>query len=103
MIRLLPALEKLQRYLATANRWKIGQKAFFLALLRVWFTDDNAIVRQKLRAIAIREIAPLLAEIIRQGIQEGVMTVSLSRSDRRSDCVSGAGRRRKDWRSDSLV
>ena len=73
---LLPALEKLQRYIATANRWKVGQKAFFLALLRVWFTDDNAIVRQKLRAIGIREVAPLLAEIIRQGIQEGVMTAS---------------------------
>ena len=73
---LLPALEKLQRYLAIANRWKIGQKAFILALLHVWFTDDNAIMRQKLRAAAIREIAPLLAEIIRQGIQEGVMTVT---------------------------
>jgi AcrR family transcriptional regulator len=73
---LLPALEKFQRFLATANRWKIGQKAFFLALLRVWFTDDNAIVRQKLRAIALREIAPLFTEIIRQGIQEGVMKVA---------------------------
>jgi len=73
---LLPALEKLQRYIATANRWKVGQKAFFLALLRVWFTDDNAIVRQKLRAIGIREVAPLLAEIIRQGIQEDVMTAT---------------------------
>jgi len=73
---LLPALEKFQRYLATANRWKIGQKAFFLALLRVWFTDDNAIVRQKLRATAIREIAPLLTEITRQGMREGVMTVT---------------------------
>ena len=72
----LPALDKFRGYLATLNRWKIGQKAFFLALLRVWFTDDNAIVRQKLRAAAIREIAPLLAEIIRQGIQEGVMTVT---------------------------
>jgi len=74
--RMLPALEKLQRYLATANRWKIGQKAFFLALLRVWFTDHNAIMRQKLRTTAIREIAPLLTEIIRQGIQEGVMTAT---------------------------
>jgi len=72
----LPALDKFRRYLATANRWKVGQKAFFLALLRVWFTDDNAIVRQKLRATAIREIAPLLAEIIRQGNQEGVMTAT---------------------------
>ena len=72
----LPALEKLQRFLAVANRWKVGQKAFFLALLRVWFTDDNAIVRQKLRTTAIREVAPLLAEIIRQGIREGAMTAT---------------------------
>ena len=72
----LPALDKFQRYLDTLNQWKVGQKAFFLALLRVWFTDDNAIVRQKLRATAIREIAPLLSEIIRQGIQEGVMTAT---------------------------
>ncbi len=72
----LPALDKFQRYLAVANRWKIGQKAFFLALLRVWFTDDNAVVRQKLRAIGIREIAPLLSAIIGQGVQEGVMRVS---------------------------
>jgi len=72
----LPALDKFQRYLAVANRWKVGQKAFFLALLRVWFTDDNAVVRQKLRAIGIREIAPLLAEILCQGVQEGVMRVS---------------------------
>jgi hypothetical protein len=47
-----------------------------MALLRVWFTDDNAIVRQKLRATGIREIAPLLAEIIRQGVQEGAMTAT---------------------------
>ncbi len=73
---LLPALEKLQRFLAVANRWKVGQKTFFLALLRVWFTDENAIVRQKLRATGMREVAPLLAEIIRQGIREGVMTVT---------------------------
>jgi AcrR family transcriptional regulator len=72
----LPAFDKFQRYLATANRWKVGQKAFFLALLRVWFTDDNAVVRQKLRAIGIREIAPLLTEIIRQGVKEGVMTTT---------------------------
>lgn len=72
----LPALDKFQRYLAVANRWKVGQKAFFLALLRVWFTDDNAVVRQKLRAIGIRKIAPLLSEIIYQGVQEGVMRVS---------------------------
>jgi AcrR family transcriptional regulator len=72
----LPALDKFQRYIDVGNRWKVEQKAFFLALLRVWFTDENAVVRQKLRAIATREIAPLLARIIRQGVQEGVMRAS---------------------------
>ncbi len=45
-------------------------------LERVWYADDNAIVRQKLRATAMREVAPLFAEIIRQGNQEGVMTAT---------------------------
>src|SRR5579883_1331842 len=44
----LPALDKFQRYLDTLNRWKVGRKDFFIALLRVWYADDNAIVRQKL-------------------------------------------------------
>src|SRR6516164_9739279 len=44
----LPALEKLQSYFATIARWRTAQKTFFLSLLRVWYLDDNAIVRQKL-------------------------------------------------------
>lgn len=72
----LSALDKFQRYLDVANRWKIGQKAVLLALMRVWFTDENTVVRQKLRAAMMREIAPLLSEIILQGVQEGVMMVS---------------------------
>ncbi len=72
----LPALDKLQRTFATLARWKTAQKAFFLALLRVWYTDDNAIVRQKMRAAAVKRVAPLLTVIIRQGIQEGVLTAS---------------------------
>ena len=72
----LPALDKFQGYLDIGNRWKVRQKTFLLALMRVWFNDENAIVRQKLRATTIRTIAPLLSEIIRQGVQEGVMRVS---------------------------
>ena len=72
----LPALEKFQRFFATVNRYKITQKAFFLELLRVWYTDDNAIVRQKLRAAGVKLVTPWLSVIIRQGIQEGVLTTS---------------------------
>jgi AcrR family transcriptional regulator len=72
----LPALEKFQRFFATLGRWKTAQKTFLLALLRVWYTDDNAIVRQKLHTARIKRMAPLLTAIIRQGIQEGVMITS---------------------------
>jgi hypothetical protein len=47
-----------------------------LELLRVWLADENAIVRQKLFAMMAKRATPLLAEIIRQGIQEGVFKTS---------------------------
>ncbi len=72
----LSALEKLQRFFATLNSWKIALKGFFLALLRVWYTDDNAIVRQKMLITGSKRIIPLLTAIIRQGIKEGVLTTS---------------------------
>jgi TetR/AcrR family transcriptional repressor of nem operon len=68
----LSALEKLHRYFDTALRWKSGRKAFMLQLLRVWLSDENAIVRQKLLNMSIEHITPLLSQIIRQGVREGV-------------------------------
>jgi phenylpyruvate tautomerase PptA (4-oxalocrotonate tautomerase family) len=72
----LSALEKLNRYCSTAGRWKIAKKTFILELLRVWLADENAIVRQKLFAMSVKRVKPLLTEIIRQGIREGVLTTS---------------------------
>ena len=72
----LPALEKLRRFFPMLARWKTARKTFILALLRVWYTDDNALFRQKLRATVVKRVTPLLTEIIRQGIQEGVLTTS---------------------------
>jgi hypothetical protein len=45
-----------------------------LELLRVWLADENAIVRQKLFALSTKRVTPLLAEIVRQGVREGVFT-----------------------------
>jgi AcrR family transcriptional regulator len=67
----LPALEKLQRFASTLDRWKTAQKTFLLAMLRVWYTDDNALVREKVRLIGTRRFVPLIARIIQQGIEEG--------------------------------
>lgn len=72
----LPALEKLQGYFSLIVRWRTERKAFVLELARVWLADDNAIVRQKLHTTGLKRTAPLLAAIIRQGIEEGIFTTS---------------------------
>jgi AcrR family transcriptional regulator len=72
----MSALEKLQRFYPTLARWKTARKTFFLALLQTLYADDNAIFRQKIRAMAIKQAAPLLTEIIHQGMREGVLTTA---------------------------
>jgi hypothetical protein len=64
----------MKRYFNTAGRWKTENKALMLDLMRVWYTDANALMRQKQEAAAMKRIAPMLVEIIRQGITEGVFT-----------------------------
>jgi TetR/AcrR family transcriptional regulator, transcriptional repressor for nem operon len=70
----LPAIEKLRHYFAAGSRWKTDRKSFMLDLLHVWYTDSNALVRQRQGDAAIQRIGPMLAEIVRQGITEGVFT-----------------------------
>jgi len=72
----VPAIEKLRRYFAAGSRWKTDRKSFMLDLLRVWYTDSNALVRQKQGTAAIQRISPMLAKIVRQGISEGAFTTA---------------------------
>jgi AcrR family transcriptional regulator len=72
----LPALEKLRRFFPTLAQWKTARKDFILALMHILYADDNAIFRQKARALAVKRVTPLLSTVIRQGIQEGVSTTA---------------------------
>jgi AcrR family transcriptional regulator len=72
----LPAIEKLQGFFATLDRLRIAHKADVVKLGRVWYTDDNAIVRQKVDEAVLEQRAPLLNEIVRQGVREGVFTTT---------------------------
>src|SRR5262245_49605557 len=72
----LGALEKLQRYIDTGVRWKTARKTLMIELLRVWYTDHNAIVRQKIWAKMSKQTMPLLIEIFDQGIREGVLNIA---------------------------
>jgi AcrR family transcriptional regulator len=69
----VPALEKLQRFFTSIARWESGQKGVILALLSVWYRNDNAIVREKVRIMTLRVLAPPLTRIIHQGVTEGTL------------------------------
>jgi TetR/AcrR family transcriptional repressor of nem operon len=72
----LPTLEKLHRFFDTAARWKTARKEYILSLTRVWYADENAIVRQKIYTSQLKWSAPHFEKIIRQGMQEGVFNTS---------------------------
>ena len=67
----LPAIAKLDRVFSGIGRWKTERKSLVLALLTVWMSDDNAIVREKLRRNMVRRLVPTLSPIVQQGIDEG--------------------------------
>ena len=70
----LSALEKFDRCFAALARWKTAQRSYVMALLRGWYTDNNAIVRQKAYARMLTDIPPLFADVIDQGVRERVFT-----------------------------
>src|SRR2546421_7807653 len=72
----LSAIEKLQGFFDTLDRLRIAHKTDVVKLGRVWYTDDNAIVRQKVDEAVREQRAPLLNEIVRQGIREGAFTIA---------------------------
>ncbi|EFH85228.1 TetR/AcrR family transcriptional regulator [Ktedonobacter racemifer] len=72
----LSALDKLQRFFATINQQNSAQKSLALAFMRVWYTDDNAIARQKMHTTRVKRVTPWLTTIISQGVQEGSLTTA---------------------------
>lgn len=72
----LTALAKFERFFATINNLKIAQKAFLIELLRVWHADGNALMRQKIRAAALSQLAPLVSAMVGQGLAEGVLNTT---------------------------
>lgn len=72
----LPAVAKLQAVFDVAGRWKAQRRELMVELLRAWYSDDNAIVREHLRRETTARLTPLLAAIVGQGASEGVFHVT---------------------------
>lgn len=72
------ALEKINDFFDSSVRWKTARKDLMMAIMRAWYSDDNAILRQKLTAIAIDRYSPWINQIIHQGVEEGVFETPYS-------------------------
>jgi TetR/AcrR family transcriptional repressor of nem operon len=72
----LTAIEKFQGFFDTLDRLRIAHKAEVVKLGRIWYADSNAIVRLNVDEAERSQRAPLLAEIVRQGIEEGTFTTA---------------------------
>jgi hypothetical protein len=70
----LPALRKLERALGGIARFKADQKELVLTIMEIWNSDGNALVRERLRRLTGSRLTPILSLVIRQGIEEGVIT-----------------------------
>jgi AcrR family transcriptional regulator len=72
----LSAVQKFEGIFSGIAQWKGERTELMLELLRVWFSDDNTVVREGLRRAVTERLTPLLHDILRQGVAEGAFSVS---------------------------
>jgi AcrR family transcriptional regulator len=72
----MSAPDKLVAVFGGIAAFKAERSDLILAVMRVWQSDSNAIVREKLRTQTLERFAPALAKIVRQGCDEGAFTAT---------------------------
>jgi AcrR family transcriptional regulator len=71
---LLSPIDKFHQFFNSTAQWKNARKPFLLGLISVYYSDENALLRQKVNASSIDHLAPLLTSIIQEGIQTRVFS-----------------------------
>jgi AcrR family transcriptional regulator len=72
----LSGVEKLQTMFTVGGSWKGQQRDLLVPLIRGWYQPGNDVVRVRVEAAAYEQFRPLMAQVLRQGVAEGTMTVS---------------------------
>lgn len=70
------AVEKFQALFGDIAQYKAEQRDLIFGFMRVWLSDDNAVVREHFRRQMVGRLEPVMATIVRQGVTEGVFTVT---------------------------
>ena len=71
----LTAPQKFDLLFDSIGRYKVARYDLVMAILDIWLSEDNALVREKFRRDVASRMVPLLSSIIRQGAREGSMAV----------------------------
>jgi AcrR family transcriptional regulator len=69
------ALEKFHALFSDIAQYKAEHRELILGFLRVWDSDENAVVREHFRRSMVRRLHPLLTVIVHQGVVEGSFSV----------------------------
>jgi AcrR family transcriptional regulator len=77
----ISAPEKIRSLFSGISQYKNARRELRVGILEVWLSDDNAIVREKMRRATSFRLTPILALILRQGKEEGVFTVESPEHD----------------------
>jgi AcrR family transcriptional regulator len=72
----MDAVTKLNEVFARSNSFKAQNRELIIAIAKVFYADSNVLLRSRLSERSISSVAPIIAEIIRQGNEEGSMHVA---------------------------
>ncbi|MFI5845334.1 TetR/AcrR family transcriptional regulator [Catenuloplanes sp. NPDC051500] len=70
------ALERLEGVFGGLAAFKAGQRDLIIAMMTVWMSDENAVLREHFRRRSIAALTPLLADILRQGARERTFAIT---------------------------
>lgn len=71
----IPAADKIETMFATLARFKGERSDLIFELMETWNSDANAVVREHLRTQVVGRLEPLIACVIREGVEEGSFDV----------------------------
>jgi AcrR family transcriptional regulator len=66
------AIARLNRFFAASRTWSVAHFELLKEVLAVLYRDENTTMRRKIEAHTAALSVPLLADIVRQGMEEGV-------------------------------
>lgn len=69
------AIERLRDALGTLQSWELDQLEILRAYLRVLFRDENVVWRERVTGTMLDTMLPMLADILRDGMKEGVFAI----------------------------